>query len=272
MCELWEYFMSLSHLLFLYQQSWIESLPVPMIEWMTWTHWSRHSFDLRFFLQNRLRVLPSNHPQQVIVKFLISSFKKIPWTPSFGFITNKNLLCHTVGNLSKDHLHHCQMFPVVVCLEQCHAQVQLKHDATAEGGNILISKRSSSFSLHPHSPNRPHVTGLCPSQFQDHLGRSIMTSRDNCTVMLVIKGGAAKVNQTHVRALDPSHHPRLLAVQRGRVVGVNKQDVLRLQVRVRQVVVMHELAGVYQLVRNMPHVVHGIRLVVVFFLQVAKHN
>lgn len=47
-----------------------------------------------------------------------------------------------VGNGAENPLHHGQVFPVVVRLKECHAQVKFKEDAS----------------------NRPHVTRLRPAQ------------------------------------------------------------------------------------------------------------
>lgn len=47
---------------------------------------------------------------------------------------------HAVWNRPQDPLHHGQVFPVIVCLEQGDAQVQLEHD----------------------TPNGPHVAWLRP--------------------------------------------------------------------------------------------------------------
>ena len=47
------------------------------------------------------------------------------------------------GYSAQYSLHHCQVFSVVVRLEQRDAEVQFEHDA----------------------PNRPHIARLCPTQF-----------------------------------------------------------------------------------------------------------
>lgn len=58
-------------------------------------------------------------------------------------------------------------------------------------------------------PDRPHVTWLCPAQFQDHFRCPIMSGRHDCTVMLVIKSSATKINQSNIGTLNLTHVPVL---------------------------------------------------------------
>lgn len=58
----------------------------------------------------------------------------------------------------------------------------------------------------------------------------------------------------------------LSCVERRREVGVDKQNVFGLQIRVRQFVFMQKLDRVTQLVRNVADLLHRIRFVVVFSL------
>lgn len=51
------------------------------------------------------------------------------------------------------------------------------------------------------------------------------------------------------------------------VVAVDEQDVLGLEVGVRELVVVQEQHAVDQLVRDVPRLLQGVRLVVVVFLQ-----
>lgn len=166
-------------------------------------HFCLHLPHLRFLLQLRFRVLPFSCPTKY------HAIKQINKKSLYNTLPNKSpfryLLSHSIGNRPQDSFHHRQMLPIVVRLEQCHSEVQFKHDTTANR-NIPISTTISSSSSFCHSPYRPHITRLRPAQLQDHLGRPVMSGRHNCTVVLVVKGGAAKVNQTHVRALDPPHH------------------------------------------------------------------
>lgn len=53
----------------------------------------------------------------------------------------------------------------------------------------------------------------------------------------------------------------------GLVIAVHKQDVLRLEVCVRELVIVQKQHAVYQLVRDVPHLFQRVGLVVVVFLQ-----
>ena len=62
----------------------------------------------------------------------------------------------------------------------------------------------------------------------------------------------------------------LFRIVRNIKVRVDKKDVLRLQVRVGQLVVMEEPDGVRELIANMADLVQRIRLVIVIFLLGSK--
>lgn len=53
------------------------------------------------------------------------------------------LPCHPIWYLSEDALHHGQMFAIVVRLEECDAQVQLKQDAAKKDNIIRVSNVNS---------------------------------------------------------------------------------------------------------------------------------
>lgn len=72
------------------------------------------------------------------------------------------------------------MLEVVVRLKERHSLVELKENAT----------------------NAPDVARMAPAQLKDHLGRPVVARTDNRTVVLVVKGGRAKVNQPNGRVLD----------------------------------------------------------------------
>ena len=59
--------------------------------------------------------------------------------------------------------------------------------------------------------------------------------------MLPVKGGRAKVDQLDARVAHPAHVPFARRAVLRAPVGRDEQDVLRLQVRVGQVVVVQEL-------------------------------
>ena len=58
----------------------------------------------------------------------------------------------------------------------------------------------------------------------------------------------------------------LFRIVRDIKLRVDKEDVLRFEVRVRQLVIVQETNGIRQLVANMTHLVQGVRLVVVVLL------
>ena len=64
----------------------------------------------------------------------------------------------------------------------------------------------------------------------------------------------------------------LFRIVRNIKVRVDKKDVLRLQVRVGQLVVMEEPDGVRELIANMADLVQRIRLVIVIFLLGSKQK
>ena len=87
----------------------------------------------------------------------------------------------------------------------------------------------------------PDVAGLGPSELEYHLRGSVVSGADHGAVVLPVKGRRPEVNE-----LDPgvAHAPDVALVG-GAVLAVpvraHKQDVLRLQVSVGQVVVMKKL-------------------------------
>lgn len=72
------------------------------------------------------------------------------------------------------------MLQVVVRLEERHPLVQLKENAA----------------------DAPDVAGVTPAQLEDHLRRPVVPRTDNRTVVLVVEGGRAKVDQPNGRVLD----------------------------------------------------------------------
>ena len=92
-----------------------------------------------------------------------------------------------------------------------------------------------------NAANAPHITWLRPAQLQDDLGRSVVSGADHAGVVLPVKRGGAEVNQ-----LDPgvSHPPDVLlgrgTILREPVIG-HKQNVLRLQISVGQMIVVKKL-------------------------------
>ena len=91
------------------------------------------------------------------------------------------------------------------------------------------------------APDAPDVTGLGPAELEDHLRRPVVPGADHRAVVLPVEGRWPEVDQ-----LDPgvAHAPDVPLVGRAVVadpVRAHKQDILGLQVRVGQVVVMKKL-------------------------------
>ena len=88
----------------------------------------------------------------------------------------------------------------------------------------------------------------------------------------MVKGRAAKVDQSDLGALEDPDLPALLPVLLAHVVlevvAVEEEDVLRLQVRVGQTMLVEKVDRETQLVRDLSHVLDGVRIVVVVFEEV----
>ena len=85
-------------------------------------------------------------------------------------------------------LHHGEMLPVVVGLEQGEAEVELEGDAA----------------------DAPDVTRLTPAKLQDHLRSSVVSRAHHLAVVLPVEGGGPEVNQADLRVL---HLPHVLPLQ-----------------------------------------------------------
>lgn len=79
------------------------------------------------------------------------------------------------------------MLAIVVRLEECNSQVQFEHYASY----------------------RPHIARLCPPQFKNDLGSSVVTRRNNSAVVLVVKCCAAEIDESNVGALYATDFPVL---------------------------------------------------------------
>ena len=88
----------------------------------------------------------------------------------------------------------------------------------------------------------------------------------------MVKGRAAKVDESDLGALEHPHLPSLLPILLRHVVfevvAAKEQDVLGLEVRVRESVVVKEVDGETKLVGDLPHVLDGVGGVVVLFEEV----
>jgi len=140
------------------------------------------------------------------------------------------------------------VLPVILGLEERDAQVEFKHDTA----------------------NTPDVTSLAPAEFEDHFWGPVMAGRDDGGVMLMIKCSGAKVNESNFRILDPADSFLPTTIIAHIIVRIQEQNVLWLQVRVRQLILMKVLDRMTELVRNVTNVLQGIRIVVVVLLQCQK--
>lgn len=76
-------------------------------------------------------LIPTNQRQAHFIQLLRAIKRSYPPPSSRNNNNNhSNLLGHPVGNLSEDALHHRQVLPIVVRLEQGDAQIKLKHNTT----------------------------------------------------------------------------------------------------------------------------------------------
>ena len=127
-------------------------------------------------------------------------------SPAGAEIFDLGAVGHLGGQAAKDPLHHGQVLPILVSLEQCDAQRQLEDDAT----------------------DGPHIAGLGPAQLHDHLRRAVVPRGDNCGVVLVVEGGASKINQSNLGVANPPHLPPQGRIKTQVEGGVKKENVLRL--------------------------------------------
>lgn len=96
-----------------------------------------------------------------------------------------------------------------------------------------------------------------------------MASRDDGGVVVVVEGRRTEVDEAYVRALYNTIVASLLPIMHRYVVGAIEENVLRLEVCVCQLVVVHETHCVAQLVANVPHVLYRVAHVIVLPLQKA---
>lgn len=155
------------------------------------------------------------------------------------------------------------MLAVVVSLKERDAQVELEHDAAY----------------------RPDVARLSPTELENHFWCTVVTGRHDRAVVFVIKRCATKVDKSDVGALYPTDFAtlenkktldessemgknkkastNLSGVKRCCEIRVYKQNILGLQVSVRELVVVKKLHSIAQLIRDVTHVIHRIWLVIV---------
>jgi len=145
-------------------------------------------------------------------------------------------------------LHHGEVLAVAAGLEKGDTKRHLKDDA-ADG---------------------PDVAGLGPAQLHDNLWGPIMPGRDNRGVMLVVKGGASKVNEPDLRVDNAVNRGTTPRIKLGSERGIIEENVLWLQVGVRDPVPVQEVYREAEVIGNLADMINGIRLVRVL-LQELKH-
>jgi len=155
-------------------------------------------------------------------------------------------LRHFRGDAAENPLHHGEVFGILVRLEEGDAERQLEDDA----------------------PDGPDVAGLRPAQLHDDLWGAVMPRRHNGGVVLVVEGGAAEIDQADLGIAHPSHFAPQRRIKLEVVGRVEKENVLRLEVRVGDPVAMKEVDGVAEVVGHLPNVFRGIGMVAVVFQKV----
>ena len=75
--------------------------------------------------------------------------------------------------MANDSLHHGKMFEIVMSLEQCITREKFSEDTS----------------------NTPDVTRETPTQIQNDLGGTVVSSRHNWRMILIIESGRAKVDK-----------------------------------------------------------------------------
>lgn len=155
------------------------------------------------------------------------------------------LVRHAHRHQAEHTLHHGQVLQVVQSLEQSVSDGKLEDDA-ADG---------------------PDIARLSPPLLQNYFRSSIMPSLDDPAVVLVVECCAAEVYKSDGRVEN-----LLVLGVAGRgaqlKLGVPEQDVLGLEIRVSEAVVVEEIHGLAKVVSHSPHMLYRIGLKVIFFLKV----
>ena len=120
---------------------------------------------------------------------------------------------------------------------------------------VYLKKSDASGEFEDDAPDGPDVAGGAPAQLEDDLGRAVVPRRDDGRVVLVVEGGAAKVDQPDLGVAQEAEVLLPLGVVHEVVAAVVEEDVLRLEVGVRQPVVVHEADRVAQLVGNLSNLI-----------------
>ena len=95
--------------------------------------------------------------------------------------------------------------------------------------------------LEHYAANTPDITGLAPAQLQDDLGRPVVSGGDHTTVVLPVERRRAEVDELHSGVPHPPDVPLVGGAVLAVPVVVHKQNVLRLQVGVSQMIFVEKL-------------------------------
>ena len=145
------------------------------------------------------------------------------------------VLRHPRGNMTQYSLHHRQVLPVLMGLEQCHTERKLIN----------------------YAANAPNITGLTPAKLKNNFRSAVVTRGDDQTVMLVIKGGRAKVNQTYFRILNNVHTILHLEVR------VAEENVFWFEVSVGDSILVEEIDCITQFIRHLSHLSQRIWMILI---------
>ena len=117
-------------------------------------------------------------------------------------------------------------------------------------------------------------TWRCQSQWDAHLsawpfGSPFSASKDTKEKFLLTTWVHRRVCDEDTAAVRARRVPNsyLFGIVRYVEIRVNEENVFRLQIRVRQLVVVEEPYGVRELIANMAHLVQRVRLVIVVLLR-----
>ena len=123
-------------------------------------------------------------------------------------------------------------------------------DTGRSDGYIVVNMISSCGSKVPHyhlvelenyAANTPDIARLAPAQLQDDLGRPVVSGGHNTAVMLPVERSRAEVNELHSGVPHPSDVPLVRGAVLAVPVVAYKQNVLRLQVGVSQMIFVEKL-------------------------------
>jgi len=128
-----------------------------------------------------------------------------------------------------DSFHHCEMFKVVMCLEEGVSGEELNQDTT----------------------NTPNITRETPSQVEYNFGGAIMASRNNRGMILVIEGRRTKVDQSDLAVEKDTPLSSIAGIcvggrGDGTVIGkglvgvANEEDIFGFEVGMDEVEVMKD--------------------------------